>query len=292
MSAETVRYATLAGARAEIKAGDDDTSGDAYLLEALRFASARITRHAGYTFAPYRGARYFGAGDVDDYEGLLLLGEPLLAAETVTVGGVAWTYGTDYLEYPRGAWHTLQLRALTRPWTSALDSGAHDPIAVTGLWGYHSAYTAAGWVPSGDALLEGVGTDTVTLAVSDIAGADAWGRAPRFSPGALLRLGDELVEALAADAGTNTLTVRRACRGTLAAAHDAGTPPLLWAPELDITRAALRWADYLYQRRGAFTRVEFDGVATVQFPDDLPGEVAGILAPYAAAAAAALMMAV
>ncbi|MCZ7543208.1 MAG: hypothetical protein M5R40_06565 [Anaerolineae bacterium] len=296
---ETIRYATLALAREEVGAGPADDSGDAHLLEALRWVSGRIDRRFGFSFAPAYATRHYDAqGDsIDEFENTLDLDAPLLEVASVTDnGGATWTLDTHFRAAPHGQWHTWALRALPGSglaWEAAWADDWREAIAVAGVWGYRRGYPEASWVDSRDTLAGGgaVGSTTLTLAGGP-AGADAHGRAPRFSPGQLLRLGDEFCAVLATDAEEQTLSVRRAAQGSTAADHPDGTALAVWYPEPDIERAVARWAAYLYKRRGMFEQTQFDGVAAVQFPPDAPQEIERALAAFASEARALSLRAV
>ncbi len=281
-----IRYATLRDLRAELEiAAGAVTVDDPYLLGALRFASARIEAIAEQPFAPLVQTRYYDAavGDhVDDGAGVLYLDYPLLEVTEVLDGeGNALVEGTDFRLYPRGETPHSGLLLLAggslSRWTAA-GQDWQEAISVTGVWGYRRDYGAA-WVDSLDTVQDNPLDDSATsITVSDADGADAWARAPRFSPGQLIRIESEYCEVEAVDTAANTLTVARAARGSAAAQHAQGAPIALFEPEPVIARAALRWAAYLYRRRGQFQRVQFDGVATTEFPSDVPAEVANILA--------------
>ncbi len=295
---ETIRYATLALARAEINVPDEaDTSGDAYLLEALRWIAERIDQRLGFSFAPWIETRYFNArGDQID-DDVLYLDAPLLAAASVTDNaGATWTKDTHWREHPRGRLSTWALRAILGSglaWEDAWSGDWREAIAVAGTWGYRAGYPTEGWIGSADTLASGGGLGSTTFTLTGgPAGADTRGRAPRFSAGQLVKLDDEFCEILATDDTAKTLTVRRAARGSTEGSHANGTAIAVWRPEPDIERATLRWASYLYKRRGMFEQTQYDGVATVQFPTDATDEVEGILAAYTDEVWAASMRAV
>lgn len=279
------RHATLRDLRAEIEVVDQAvTVDDPYLLDALRFVSARIEAIAEQPFAPLVQTRYYDAlGDhIDDGAGVLYLDHPLLAVSEVLDGaGNALLEGVDFRLYPRGETPHSGLLLLAGGSLSRWSSYATDwqeAIQVTGVWGYRRAWDTA-WVDSLDTVQDDpLPESATTVQVSDASGADAWARAPRFSPGQLIGLESEYCEVEAVDVVTNRLTVVRGARGSVAAQHAQGTPVMLFEPEPVIVRATLRWAAYLYRRRGQFQRVQFDGVATTEFPPDVPEEVAGILA--------------
>lgn len=282
-------YTTLARVREEIKARPDNVSDDDYVVRALREVTARIQRFTRLDFGPCIRTRLFDAlGDhINDDRRLLHLDAPLLvASQIVTAAGVTLG-GGDYtlVGHDPCVWDTpYEAIRLTAGYWSSVSANWQGAISVTGIWGYHTAYTSA-WLDSGDAVTDAGGIDatTTTLTVADADGADPYGLTPRFSVGELLQIDTEWLEVIAVDTGTNTLTVLRGQRGSTAVPHDSGVPIAVWWVEPDIERAAVRWTAFMYSRRGVFEKTRFDGMATVEFPPDMPDEVANILSGYQAA---------
>lgn len=286
-------YATLAQVRAEIdmqaaSSGEaSEAINDAYVLEALRVTTERFQKRLKpRDFLPRKETRYFDAlgHHIDDIEGVLILSNPdgthpLLAVTGVVDGeDTALVLNTDYRMYPRNASPAFSLRLITNgeSWSKFSDDWM-EAIEVTGTWGYHSRYAEA-WRDSGDTVendpLSSSGTSVTVNAV--VLGSGL----ARFSAGQLIQIENEWLEVTATDAETNTLTVRRGARGTTAAAHNQNTAIYIFQVEGAINRAAWRYAAFLYARRGAFDRSRFDGVAAVEFPDDMPGEIENILDEY------------
>ena len=280
-------YASLAQVRQEIHVEPDDTSGDGYVRRALEHVTARIDQIVGFSFEPRLAVRTYDAlgPHVDDLRNLMRLDAPLLALTSLTVDGEViadeevirlalrpevspWPYGS--LMYTRTSG-----RSFARP-------GAGDwraAIQVAGSWGFHLRYAEA-WEDSLDALGDALAGTVRTLTVADADGEALDGETPRFSPGQLLRLEDELLHVLAVDAETNTLRVRRGVNGSIAAAHESGAVIDVWTPDPVVNRAAIRWVALLYARRGAFEEIAIDGVVRVMFPKDAPPETVNALAPY------------
>lgn len=281
-------YATLDQVKAEIKtqaaSGAPATApDDAYVLQALEHVTARIDALTGLAFAPRRETRYFDAlGDhIDDFTQVLRLGFPLLAVETLTDGqGTALVEGTHFYFRPRGQAHTFALRRIDGNLWSAYSGAWQDAIALDGWWGWREEYALEGWYGSADALQAGVDEAATIFTVTDADGADSHGRTPRFSPGNLVQIGDELCDVVSVDYDAETLTAVRGARGSTAAAHDAGAPLSIWSVQPEVARAATVWAALLYKRRGVFEKAYAEGV-TLSFPGDAPEEVAGALAPFA-----------
>jgi len=174
-----------------------------------------------------------------------------------------------------------------------LDTSAHvwddaaGVISIVGEWGWHSQFARA-WQDSGDTVQSNPlnAADTV-ISVTDVNGAfdptDTLRikELPRFSPGQMLRIGDEYLDVIDTDGIANTLTVKRGIRGTAAQQHAQGTAIAIWQPDSVIVRAATKWVGFMYKRRGDFQRIEFDGVQLRTFPEDIPQEVANILTTFA-----------
>lgn len=282
------RYCTLAQALDETraKAGYESADDNApeYIKKAITHVSARIDRETHYTFWPDIRTEYYDArgSHIIDYRLLELIKMPFLAITTLIDGlGSTLAEGVDYHAWPRGAMPITALRLIAatgRSWT-AYSTDWRDAISVSGIAGYHERYSAA-WLASGDSVQDvgGITDSATSLNVTNAAGADGYGFAPRFSPGNLLRIASEFVEVQAVNA--NVLTARRGVNGSTRAAHAQGTAIDVWQVEPAIQRAALRWVGYLFQRRGAFEQTSYDGIATVSFPPDAPGEVKAILDQY------------
>lgn len=284
------RYATLDQAKMEARMKDGFEGADdnalAYLNRALYFVSARIDQETNYTFWPDIRTEYYDAKGphILDYRMLELAKMPFLSLTTVTDAlGNTLVAGTDYYPYPRGETPITMLRLIAgsgRSWT-IYSTDWRDAIAITGIAGYHEKYGDA-WVSSGDSVQDagGIDSSTTLITVVDVDDEDAYGQTPRFSPGNLIRIGTEFCEVVKTNPSSNTLTVRRGVNGSTAAAHDEATAIDVFQVEPNIQRAALRWVGYLLHRRGAYEQTSFDGVATVTFPPDAPGEVKTILDQY------------
>lgn len=284
------RYATLEQAKAEARAKEgyedaDDKALD-YLSRALDFVTARIDKITQRTFWPEIRTDYYDARGphLIDHRLLELTKMPFLSITSVTDGlGNTLTQGTHFYPWPRGKSPITALRLLADSGLSWASYGTdwRDAIAVTGIAGYHEDYDEA-WIDSGDSIQDdgGIDSSATLITAEDVDGEDTYGLSPRFSPGNLIRLGTEFCEVLKVNPSTDTLTVRRGVNGSTAAAHNAAVTIEVWQPDLNIQRAALRWVGYLFQRRGAYEETSYDGIATVKFPPDAPGEVDAILKQY------------
>jgi hypothetical protein len=290
-------YATLAQTRGELDAqrlGTGEPSGtinDRLVIEALRAVTGRISEKlAPKEFLPYKETRYFDAAGwhIDAESGMLQLKNakgthPLLAVTSVVDGnGTTLVLGTDYRLYPRDAtpaFHLHMLASSGKSWQSYSTDWV-EAIAVTGTFGYRTRYAQA-WQLSGATVRDNPLTISATsILVEDTDVVNPQGRLPRFSAGNLIQIESEWCEVVSVNDGTNTLTVTRGARGTTAASHVQGTPISVFDVEPAMNRAAYRWAAYLYKRIGAFDQTRYDGLATVEFPADMPGEVRDVLEMY------------
>ncbi len=282
------RYCTLDQALAETRAKAGYESPDdnalAYIKQAITHVSARIDRETRATFWPDIRTEYYDArgSHLIDYRLLELIKMPFLSITTLKDGlGNTLVEGVDYHTWPRGETPIAALRLIAatgRSW-ALYSTDWRDAISVSGIAGYHERYSEA-WLASGDSVqnVAGITAADTSLTVNNASGTDGYGFVPRFSPGNLLRLESEFMEVLTVS--VNVLAVRRGVNGSTKAAHAPATPIDVWQVEPSIQRAALRWVGYLFQRRGAFEQTSYDGIATVTFPKDAPGEVQAILDQY------------
>jgi hypothetical protein len=254
------------------------------LYRALREVETRFVREVGFGFVPERRTLTlytpYGDGRVSSDGYSLTLRRPLLEAVTISNGGAGAVAASGY--------HLESLHDLSdTPYSAAVLEGtrwANDsrssPVEIDGIWGYHTAYDDAWW-PSGDTVKTLLSDTATSLEVDDASGPDTWGETPRFSPGQLLQIESaesavEWLEVMAVDTSNNVLTVRRGVNGSTAAEHAATTGIDTWQADPQAMRAIQRWTGLLFVRRGAYETVSFDGMAQVQFPTDVPDEVAKI----------------
>lgn len=268
--------------------------GKLFMSKAIPWVEARIDEETHQTFAPLIDTRFFDAiqDNVDFYRNLLFLDYPLLSASAVAINDNALTIWdgvqankstADYYYHRRGQtpYYTLQGLKNVSTWSpgqySATTGGwadVTDAIAVTGTWGYRNRYTAEGWQVSGDTVEDSpLSSSATAITVND---------GDNFSPGMLLQIESEWVSVTAVDTVLNTVTVLRGWRGSTAAVHVQNTPISIWWAEPNIQRAATRWCAYLYHRRGVYAQYQIAGAgaSATLFPQDVPGEIAGILSNY------------
>lgn len=103
-------------------------------------------------------------------------------------------------------------------------------LKATGIWAYADDRSDC-WESSGDTVQDNpMDNSQVTLTVSDASGITAFGTAPRFGPGTLIRVESEYMEVTAE--ASDVLTVIRGRNGSSAASHVQTTPIDIWrAPE-------------------------------------------------------------
>jgi hypothetical protein len=254
--AEPLPYATLYHVKRTLALPNDDTRDDDRLLWALQSASAHLRQMTGRNFFPHRATLQHAPSS--RHPNQLRLCCDVLALDKIedALGVIAYdSFDVDYT----GRVHLHDGRALV--W----DGDGRNSIAVTGLWGWHPAYTNA-WRDSNDSLDLPINADQSTLTVTSINDPDAHGNTPRFQAGQLLRLGDddataEFVGIIATDATDQTLQVLRGLHGTTAQAHDAGVALYAYHPAPLIVSAVLRLAQVFYRAPDMFT------------PDTLPDDV-------------------
>lgn len=285
----SARYASVWQVKQDKKIPHSDSSGDVLMAETLSFVCGRIDKMTGREFAPWRATKRYHAygAHIDEHYTALYLGAPLLAAEAVVVGGVTLAAynevsntGDYYVLEDRSPYFHLCLAESASVGWNHVQNEWRNSIRVTATWGYRSDYPAQGWRSSGTTLDGAINASVETLTVTS-ALIDA--NTPRFSPGQMLRIDSEWFDVLAVNTGTRVLTVSRAFRGSTAAAHNNAAAVEIWTPEPAITRAALRWAAFLYARAGEYATLSIDsalGTLVSKYPADAPEEIARALALY------------
>lgn len=286
-------YTTLARVTAEIKGTETAkaTGTDQQLLGYIRTVTDRI-RTFKYEFEPFFTTKRFtpSSMNVNNYTKLLTLSDYLLEPKTITVNGVAGTWGTDILAYPNDGQYPIRTLRIANPSSGPLQSwyprtvqpdSYWECIAITGFWGMRTYYPSMGFFDSG-VTAPVMNAAQPTIVVTDVAGPDAYNRTPLFSPGNLLRIDDELMEVVKVDSPTKTLTLIRGMRGSTAAAHTAGTAIQIFEVEEDIANCATRQVGLLYERRASYQQITTypDGVS-VTYPSDLLAEVRATVQRFA-----------
>lgn len=279
-------YATLAQTKDELKAGG--TVDDAKLLENIRQASARID--AAFfakrpMFAPWIESReLLVSGDnVNSWLNTIRFNGWLLAASTVTRGTTSLVIGTNVELWPvlQSPANMLRLKSRQSSWYVDCDSCDGTPLMVTvnGTWGFNRDYANA-WLAV-DTLAVAINDSVTTFTVADVDGADAYGRIPRISAGALLKIDSEFMEVISTVVGTNTVNVKRAVNGSTAASHLIAAPVSVWQVEEIVKRSCIRQAAFMYARKGAYESSSITDVGIINYPSDLLGEVRGMMQSFA-----------
>jgi len=255
-----------------LTAGGDEAIDDAFILRKVVEIDAQIEADPQLRrqFTPVIATRYYdpvhmGNGGLIDSSEVLWLSRDLFSISALTLNGV----GADLdnvLLLPRDDVSKTRIRLLTgESWPYGADP-YQGAIAIAGTWGYHEQPSRA-WVNSQDTVKTTLSSSGTTLSVNDADGADQYGTTPRFSPGQLLKIDDELLTVTNVIAeSTNTLAVLRAQRGSTAAAHSATTAIYSFHPAQVAQQYATRAAAFLYRRRGEFVTTQTTGLSEVRWP--------------------------
>jgi hypothetical protein len=279
---------TLANIKGELKADNTTTGQDANLMRLANYVTTAWRNMVGLDFEPiYRAKKITASMSNIGGGGLtLMLDEPLLEVTSIVSDGVTLTYGTDVNAYPQDERKPIKMLILDDTnclsWYPANSASVFNTITITGWWGMRDDYARDGWISSGDTLAAAiVSTTATTFTVADADGLDALYRTPRFSAGNLIKVDSEVMEIMATDTGTNTLTVRRGQRGTTAATHLISAAISVWNPEPDVVQALTRWACYGFARKGAFEESVITDLGQISYPADAPRQVRHIAQGYA-----------
>lgn len=272
-------YACLRDAKLERAVRDMNVNtDDNYLMRALLAAAEGVDRLCGMAFYPELTTRYYDASPNNWYinGNELYLGYPLLTASAIIDGlGNTLVANTDYhlLPYGSGPYFYVRLLSTSSASWALYSTNWEKAISVSGVWGYHTRYSRA-WINSLDTVQDDPLTAVATtLTVTDVDDNDAAWNAPRFSPGMVLKIDDEMLLLVEVDNNTQELTVQRGFGGTTAAEHDQGKAIYIWNADETVKRVCARWANAMLQLRGNFETVRYDGVATTAYPDGVPGGI-------------------
>lgn len=261
-------YASLADVRRLLNEpqdrNPDDHQADIQIMEALRFATRYIEMQTRRDFLPRVETRYFSVGfpalgaEAGGY--WLEFGEDNRAIEitSVTNGDGSTISSNDYRLYPREGAPYTAIRLSVDAWETDVTYGGRDAVAIAGRW-EDSDRNAANWLTGYDTVQNNpLAIDGTSITVAWTTDYDPARRTPRFSPGQLLRLGTsssaEYVALLDTNRivnGTSTLTVRRAERGTTAAAWAQNTAIAAWEVDANIKQACAELARWRYKNAGS-----------------------------------------
>lgn len=279
---------TLAQIKEELKATTTSAAEDNELIRRGNVVTRRWLDVTGMDFEPMKRSRLItptsqnllGAGRT------LRLPAPLLVASSISVGGVALTYGTDVIALTDDSSKPIGYLRLADTYAGEwLACGVQtyvDSIVIDGIWGYRTNYATEGWVDTLATLAVNItDTTTKTFTASDVDGTDDLYRSPALSAGGLWKIDDEIFVGQATNTTTNVATARRGQRGTTAANHTAGAKIYTWNPEPEVAEVCARAACFKFARKGAFQNVEIspDGAA-VKFPIELPNEFYSVAQGY------------
>src|SRR5690606_14042914 len=149
-------------------------------------------------FAPIIESRVFPLvpENINSWERTFRFDAPLLALDGVTVGTEALTLNTGVKTWPTltSPSHQLLLVSAFDSWYGYCDDTQAPPmVTIAGTWGYHSDWANA-WLDVTTLAAAIVSTSATTFTVANIDGADAYGRTPMISAGALVKIDDEYME--------------------------------------------------------------------------------------------------
>lgn len=273
-------YTTLAAVQREIRATGNEPDGNAALWQAILFVHSRINAYTRNRFEPSMEARYYDSRGhhIERNPTALYLSDYLVELISLSDGDGTKSL-SDVLLYPRSEPH---YKLVLKDGTFAAGDTWLSAVTVNGVWCYREDYSRDAWIASGDTLQASLNLVGTTIAVNNAQAADSYGNTPRFSAGNVIRVDDEymLITSVTDGSSGDVLNVRRGHNGSSTATHDSGAAIDVFHPQDDIVRAATLWASYLFARRGRHERTTFDGVATVNFPQDAPDEVTSILDMY------------
>lgn len=237
-------YASLV----EIKASGKDSIGSEvtkYDDELLRIAAAvsrfidRYCRRVFYpsvridTYSPVSESEILW---VDDLISASLVEYSLDHGDTwnsLTASDYRLAYGDRISNRPSANCIILRPQASIATWPQGMES-----VRVTGWWGRSDAADTA-FDASGQANAGALTLSASTITVPDVDGPGLIGIPPLFAIGQTLRIDDELLEILATDSTTNTLSVRRGVNGSAAASHLDETSLKIWRVPEPVNRACV-----------------------------------------------------
>jgi hypothetical protein len=275
----------------------DNTTEDARFVDFLRWSTGLIEGYKARRYdvrlatiphdAPITVRSSFGVFDrsyvrSSSQRQLIVVDDLLEMVEFLNGDGVEITSDEFMLEpFDRTPYSVLTLRSGTT-WSPDDNGDIKGALSLKAFWGYHSNYANA-FIDSLDTVLDNPLTANATqIHVDDVNGATEDLDTPRFQAGQLLRIGDELMLLLAAEAvqGNNdTLTVKRAYNGSVRAQHSQGASIKIFRPEETIVQACQRLVKWRYAQKDsdAFDRTYVAGTGVVSTPASLPADVRDVL---------------
>lgn len=279
-------YCTLDDAKNELKA--QTTVDDAKLRNYIGIVSKRIDSTMGSRrrpfFAPYTEQRRYllTTQRVDSFNNTFWMDDFILALSSVVRGGETITANVEIYTADNRLADSLRITNWTTGWYDSCDGTTSDRppsfVLVTGIWGWHEDYDNA--YDAVDTLAANALIGATSITVVDADAADLDGFTPRFSPGNLIKINDELMDITAVNTTTNVVTVHRARNGTTATAHTSGDSVSTYQVDERIRRIATRQSALLYARKGAFQVETLDGVGSISYPQDLLAELKATLQDF------------
>lgn len=249
-------YASLAAYKRMKEIDPDQTSADNTIVDYLVRATRYIERYCRRDFLPMYETRVFAIPNriVDlarrrYMSADIYMDKDLLeVVELTNASGLVLTENTDFFILPANVKPKFALSLLfPNFWMNGFDTTSYNfeypNVSVEGWWGYQEHWPDRAWI---DTLLDvpvaGINISQTTITGwSDVDGLDELGDTA-FSIGCLIRIDDELMAINTVDPLTNTITVQRAVRGTVATAHLGGVDVTKWLVHEDIQQVCLQIA--------------------------------------------------
>lgn len=253
----TFAYCSLTDIKNELRIAD--TNSDSVLQSFIYVASDAINDYCGTWFQPTIDTfNYDYKQSVDKFNGLLNLNRDIVALSGVTFDDTAQTL-SDFRLSPANQYPANYIYGTE--WTY----NEPDDIAIAGTWCYHDRYNTAWLLQAtlGTALSD---TTTTTIDVSSTG----------LYVGELLKIDSELLQIT--DVTGGVITAERGANGSTAATHEIGATVEYFKPMRVVSQACARWAGFMFTRRSGYESYTFqpDG-AVVNYPSDMPADVAGLL---------------
>lgn len=288
-------YATVAEVKRALSAANANPQREDYdytileTIEALSRAIDSFFYADRPLFAPYKETRRIvvDGTNVDSASGLFRFANPLLELTSVSASGTSLTVNTGVFTYPGTVppYRALRLAGCDAGgisswyYTGCDGCGGYPYVEINGIWGAHPNYAQA-WYAA-DALASNLDIDDLTFTVADADGAGKLGIKPRFSPGAIVKIDSEIMNVIAVDNSTNTITVaQRGDNGTTAATHTSTTVVYVWQMPTDLKQAIRRQVGMMVQRLGSYVSTELTGAGEIRYPTDWLWELKNRLDRY------------
>jgi hypothetical protein len=269
---------TLDAVRRVLAVKTENTDDDDLLRRYVRDATALVEQYTGRAFVPEWRTRHFDA--VGDHITARALDVRDLLDVTALVNGDGTVIPPSQVVLrPSDRWPKIRIQLRASAPTFCYDGDPLDAIQVDGVWGFHEAYDRA-WIDTLDSVQDDpLAAGVTSITVQDADGVDERGDS-RFPILGCIRLEDEVAQVMAVDTNTNTLTVRRAQLGTVAAQHDQGTTVQRYTPMADVENACLALAVWMYRTKDSLgEKIQFlDGTQVIT--NEAPPQIRQVLQHY------------